>query len=324
VIKVVSVDVIIPCKNGEKWLVGTLESVYLQSHDICHIIVVDDGSRKHVSSFLGSRQSRENIRIIRTRALGSSSARNVGIEAADADYIAFLDVDDRWNTNKIANQIATLESNPHAIATFCSAIAVSESGIAVSRWRKAKRIRSLERLLLGYDVITGSASSIIVRRTSIQGKHEFDSNLKFAEDLDMWIQIYLEGEIIPTTSRDVYITNHTDSVQRSITPRQLARSGLEAKIVIFAKNDLLKDSGRRAVSRAIAVLLFETLKEGCAVVQEYRTYSRLVIEKFELNYNFLLAQTLYYLVKLMAVEFLVVSRRILLSGMRLHPPQSLP
>ena len=106
----ISVSVIIPTYNREKLVSRSIQSVLDQTYQDYEIIVVDDASidntEKVVKSFNDVR-----IRFLRSNLnKGGSAARNMGIIAANGEYIAFLDSDDEWLPEKLEKQISILKN----------------------------------------------------------------------------------------------------------------------------------------------------------------------------------------------------------------------
>ena len=89
------ISIIIPVFNVEKYIEKCLESVINQTYENLEIIVVDDGSTDH-SGFICDEYAKkdERIRVIHQDNKGISVTRNVGINEASGDYIAFVDSDD--------------------------------------------------------------------------------------------------------------------------------------------------------------------------------------------------------------------------------------
>jgi len=98
------VTVVIPVYN-RTWLLKTaIESVLCQKYPLLQIIVVDDGSES--STFGALIPYMSLLTYIRLdKNYGVSHARNVGIQNAKYEYIAFLDSDDIWLPNKLSLQI---------------------------------------------------------------------------------------------------------------------------------------------------------------------------------------------------------------------------
>ena len=108
-----SVSVILPVHNGERFLSGALQNIQQQKYQPIETIVIDDGSTDATADIVAKFKGlQENLRYIYQSQQGPSAARNRGIEAAQGDVIAFLDVDDLWPDNKLACQVDYLAAHP--------------------------------------------------------------------------------------------------------------------------------------------------------------------------------------------------------------------
>ena len=89
------ISVIVAAYNAEKYLSETLESLLHQTIDNYEVIVVNDGSVDSTEDILAEyREKYENLCVINKENGGPSSARNVGLDIAQGDYIFFFDADD--------------------------------------------------------------------------------------------------------------------------------------------------------------------------------------------------------------------------------------
>ena len=103
------VSVVIPNYNGALYLTEALSSVIAQDYENVQIIVVDDGSSDNSVEVLKTFGTK--ITLIESENNGASTARNIGISVAKGEYIAFLDSDDIWVTNKLRLQLEYMQIN---------------------------------------------------------------------------------------------------------------------------------------------------------------------------------------------------------------------
>lgn len=103
----ITVSVVIPCFNGDRYIRETLQSVIAQTVAVSEILVIDDGSTDRSAEVVTSVGSKL-IRLIQQSNSGESVARNRGIDEARGEWIAFLDADDLWHPRKIELQLASL------------------------------------------------------------------------------------------------------------------------------------------------------------------------------------------------------------------------
>ncbi|MBR1765163.1 MAG: glycosyltransferase family 2 protein [Ruminococcus sp.] len=108
------ISVVIPMYNSEKTIISVLDSINKQTARkyIKEIIVVNDGSTDRSVELISNykRTSAIPIKIINKPNGGVSSARNVGMDNALGNWIAFCDSDDLWLTDKIETQIRVVNS----------------------------------------------------------------------------------------------------------------------------------------------------------------------------------------------------------------------
>lgn len=136
------VSVVIPAYNAAEFLPETLDSALSQSHENCEIIVVDDGSTDETVSVVAPYLSR--IRFIQRDHAGMGPTRVAGIEAAEGDYVAFLDADDIWLPEKISAQLEVARRNPESGLIACDGVEFDGSHITKPHLLSAPIIGALQ------------------------------------------------------------------------------------------------------------------------------------------------------------------------------------
>jgi glycosyltransferase involved in cell wall biosynthesis len=110
------VSVVIPVRNGIKYLGEAIESVLGQACADIEVIVVDNGSTD------GSQAVAESfgapVRMVHEARRGAAQARNFGVNLARGEYLAFLDADDVWAPGKLQRQMNELEARPDLDMVF--------------------------------------------------------------------------------------------------------------------------------------------------------------------------------------------------------------
>ena len=112
------VSILMPVFNAASTLSESVVSVLAQSYRNWELLLVDDGSSD--GSLDLARQFASDHRRIRVLSLGRNSgaayARNFGLDHANGRYIAFLDADDLWHTDKLGHQIADMKKRSAALS----------------------------------------------------------------------------------------------------------------------------------------------------------------------------------------------------------------
>jgi glycosyltransferase involved in cell wall biosynthesis len=112
------VSVVIPTYGRDEMLQTAIESVINQTYEPIELLIVDDGSPKPVAGTLQGcafEELHSTTFIRHNENRGANQARISGIRAAAGRYIAFLDDDDRWATDKISRQVAAFETSDEEV-----------------------------------------------------------------------------------------------------------------------------------------------------------------------------------------------------------------
>ena len=105
------VSVIIPTRNRAGLLPRAVASVRAQTHRDLEILIVDDASTDETPEVVASLMAEDpRIQVLRNAEPLQNAARNVGIEAAKGEVLAFLDDDDYWAPQKLERQLPLVES----------------------------------------------------------------------------------------------------------------------------------------------------------------------------------------------------------------------
>ena len=114
-------SVVVPAYNGSETIAATIESVLGQTETDLELIVVDDGSADDTVAVVSRFRSDPRVTLIEQENQGTAAARNTGIAAAQGEYVAFLDNDDLWMPEYLAEAGAALDREPDAGFAYCDA-----------------------------------------------------------------------------------------------------------------------------------------------------------------------------------------------------------
>ena len=107
------VSIITPCFNSAEYISDCIDSVVNQSYQNWEMIIIDDNSSDQSVKLIKKKKSSEDrIKLIELKEnVGSAMARNYAIKSAKGRFIAFLDSDDKWYSNKLSLQIDFMKTN---------------------------------------------------------------------------------------------------------------------------------------------------------------------------------------------------------------------
>ena len=185
--------VIIPTFNHSDFIVETLESVFAQTFQDFEVIVVNDGSPDDTEALLRPYIEGQRIRYLCQENQGVAAARNAGLALAMGEWIAFLDDDDLWPTDKLEWQVACLESsNALMVGGLCSLFGDSKD-------RKMLRTSDDFKMFTTPDLFKsnpfGSPGQTLIRKSALDQIGGFDPSIWGVDDMDLWIRLSKIGEI---------------------------------------------------------------------------------------------------------------------------------
>jgi glycosyltransferase involved in cell wall biosynthesis len=207
------ISVIIPCYNAEMFIENAIISVISQKYsDEIEILVIDDGSTDSSLKILSEMRSKykQVVILLNERRKGPSGARNTGLSRAEGEYVCFLDADDIWLENHLAEGIGFLDKHNQIDGVFYNfAIHGYPLREKLGDWfseRNFLNLLKVDELDDGYFKIIGNfidallnesfmhLQSIIVRK-KLLSNIEFNEDVSRSEDRDFCLRLYVKSKI---------------------------------------------------------------------------------------------------------------------------------
>ena len=246
---IVNVSVIIPTYNRKNLLKRALHSVSNQTFVPKEIIVVDDGSSDGTKDWVLERFP--DVRYIYQDNSGVSSARNSGIKEAIGSWIAFLDSDDEWMSNKLEQQKGIINSSQEAWLCHTNEIWI-RNGVRVNQMKKHQKYGGnvFENCL---DICRISPSSVLIKKEVFEMVGLFDESLKVCEDYDLWLRI---TSVLPVIFLDEPLITkyggHSDQLSR--VDSGIEKYRIQSLEKILSSNSLSISQSKIALSQLIKKL----------------------------------------------------------------------
>ncbi|MBP3803820.1 MAG: glycosyltransferase [Oribacterium sp.] len=186
-----TVSIIMPAYNAGKTIKSSIESVIAQSYVEWELLIVDDSSSddtvKVVEAIIKEHKERDIKLLKNIRNMGVAYSRNYGVKESHGEWIAFLDSDDLWSSDKLEKQVKYVKDHEMMeglVFTGSSFITVQDKSLDYVLHVPEKIERSE---LLKQNVI--SCSSVLVSRNLVH-KYRFPENIKtIHEDFVVWLGI---------------------------------------------------------------------------------------------------------------------------------------
>ena len=205
-----TVDVLLACFNGERFLDMQLESLARQEDVNVRVWVNDDGSVDETLSILHKWQEKGLIKgISKTQRVGSTRAfLNLLAEHPDSEYVAFCDQDDIWDPKKLSTQTSKI-TNEMPLGVTSKRLYIDASGEIVGASKKPRKRPSFENAIVE-NVVPGNTVLINNLAISLINKYQNPA----VKHYDSWIYLLLTyfGDItyidLPLVKYRIHEGNH--------------------------------------------------------------------------------------------------------------------
>lgn len=271
------ISVIVPVFNRKRLLERAIQSVLKQSFEDFELFVVDDGSDDGTQDLPILNESK--ITFIRLEEnSGVSKARNIGVKKSSGEWIAFLDSDDEWFTQKLEKQIEWCRENPQFEIMQTKEIWI-RNGKQVNPPMSHQKFQgdlfaaSLQRCMI-------TPSSVLLKRSLFEKSGGFNETFPVCEDYDLWLRITCQKNI---GLLEQYLLKrfggHSDQLSSSIIG--LDRFRIRSMLELLGSN-LLNDIQikllRTVLSKKALIVANGCLKRGNK--SSYEKY-RLIAETYQ-------------------------------------------
>lgn len=194
-----------------------VSSVLAQNYINLEIIIIADCCTDNTAELVATFHDSRIIFIPLEQNVGGAQARNIGLERANGEYIAFLDDDDEWLENKITEQI-------NVFKMYGDVAIVSTDYFIFNGKKDVCKSNGLEHINLNdllYVNYCGSFSFCMTKREFVK-EHKINPQLKTCQDWDLWIKILMHSELGCRVIRKHlvrYYSDHPDKLTKSLQNR---------------------------------------------------------------------------------------------------------
>ena len=213
------VSIIIPTKNRPGLISQAINSVLHQTYKNWELFIVNDSTEKILLN-----QSDPRIHLVENNLLpGANGARNTGINLSSGEYIAFLDDDDTWDSNKLVKQVKIMQSDE---AILC----YTGKEIILQKHNRTKKKYSYYTTILNPSVTLqihnyiGTTSCIMIKSNVLKNNVKFDENMHSLQDYDLYIELAKRGDFIGIPEKLVTYNFHEQIDRTSFKKKEFIQS----------------------------------------------------------------------------------------------------
>jgi glycosyltransferase involved in cell wall biosynthesis len=226
------VSVVMIFLNAERFILEAIESVRAQTHGEWELLLVDDGSTDGSSAIAkefaaGSDGKIRHLEHEGHSNLGMSASRNLGIQQARGEFLAFLDADDLYKPEKLEKQLAILRSQPHAAMVYGSPLvwrSWSEAGGRDSRRKLGVATDTLHEppslfiKFLTRKADTPATCSVLLRTAAVRSVGGWEQSFRgMFEDQAFFAKLCLKYPVYVESGCWDYYRQHDESCCKKAT-----------------------------------------------------------------------------------------------------------
>jgi glycosyltransferase involved in cell wall biosynthesis len=218
-----TVSVIMPVKNGARYIEEAIRSALDQGDNVVQLIVVDDASTDGTVGVVRA-VGDPRIAIVPNRNRGLPAGRNTGAALATGEWLHFLDSDDRLRPSALGALLKAAAENPRAAVVYGDYERVDAAGRRIGN-RAALRARRkpdgdvLAAILRGNFLVVGAQ---IVRHDAYRKAGGFDETLGYCEDWHFWCRVAAFAPFAHVPGRHILDYRIHGASMMHATPRPFA------------------------------------------------------------------------------------------------------
>jgi glycosyltransferase involved in cell wall biosynthesis len=257
------VSVIIPVYNAEKYLAECVESA-IHLAEVGEIVLIEDNSPDRaldICKMLQSKYAKVSLyQHPRAENMGAGASRNLGIQKSKHDFIAFLDADDWYLSNRFIKEKElfddeTVDGVYGATGFFYQDTQKLDPDRLTTLKRDVKPNQLLFTLL---HAETGrfTTDAITIRKSILSKSGLFDTSLKLHQDTHLWLRLAHVGRLVPGS------IDKAVSIRRVHSHNRIAKKNDQSRQLLFKKvfesflryDDVSKKDFRVILKKYIATL----------------------------------------------------------------------
>lgn len=256
------ISIIVPVYNKQSYIEKCINSILNQSYQDFELILINDGSSDNSKNLILQYHD-PRIHLIDVKNGGVSTARNLGLSAATGKYVCFIDADDWICPDYLRNIITHAEQTDCDILIFGLTKIYPDNRKEIIKFPQISTTQIYQKFMIIQDETApgsiGFVCNKLIRRGFLLDHHiYFDTNLRLAEDLSFYIDVFTNGPSIATSDECGYMYIQEAENSSAMAPNtdyfSLIYIWLKAYNMLILKNKLNRENQQRIYIKVIGLL----------------------------------------------------------------------
>lgn len=210
------VSVLLSVFNNGDYVRAAIQSVLEQTFGDFELIIVDDGSKDNSAEIIKTHASADpRIRVIRHANQGLTASLNIGLRAANAEFIARMDGDDICHPRRLEKQLQAFQRDPDLVLVGSEVELIDAQGREVG-----PRGHKLEHAEIRRQLLTGNGGAmthpaVMFRRSVAEEVGGYDERFLNSQDLDLFLRLSECGAVCNLPESLLYWRQHAKSINHT-------------------------------------------------------------------------------------------------------------
>jgi glycosyltransferase involved in cell wall biosynthesis len=191
------VSVIMPAYNAANHIAESIESVISQSYPHWELLVVDDGSTDDTAAIVKRFEvTDQRVKYLYQQNGRQGKARNLAIQNSNGKYIAFLDADDKWTTDKLTIQTELLSAEKNTDLLFSQGYSLTGSQVEDYNV-KVKTVWNSNNFADFVQQNRIPILGVLIKKEALLqvGGFSEDADIQNAEDYHLWLKLLIANKV---------------------------------------------------------------------------------------------------------------------------------
>lgn len=284
----VAVSVVVPLYNKASTVRRSLDSIARQTLEDFEVLVVNDGSTDGGERLVADYPDRR-VRLINQANAGPGAARNRGASEAQAAWIAFLDADDEWLPEYLAESLALAARFGEQVSAVTSGYIECPANVSMEQFWRARGIPEglfsvtpdMPATQFVHSLAFMSPWSTMIRAGVLRRYGGFfEERCLYAEDAFLWLQVLLNDAVafqlkpLVRFHRDASALSNNYVRKSPIEPFLMHPERIEARCPAHLRPLLARVLAMRAFKRACVLGYWGQWRESIALRRRYSQAGR--------------------------------------------------
>lgn len=229
-----TVSVIIPVRDGARYIGEALQSILNQDLADIEVVVVDDGSSDDsaaIATAIGTADSR--VKVVANAGKGIVDALNMGISLAQAPLVARMDCDDLSLPARLRLQVACFAADPDLQLLGTAGLQIDQDGKPLRPVDVPTGNEQLRSALARYNPMLHP--TVMFRVEAVRRLGGYRPAFTYAEDYDLWLRLSETGKLANIDARLVKLRSHPGQVSRVNEDQQKAAGALARQSALWRR-----------------------------------------------------------------------------------------